>query len=505
MRRYSFAITFALGLLAAPAAAQPASDFLVRGEDPFTTPSPEEPASPPEAPPPAGASEPGSASPSYDANRNQPPTAPEDTRGLETPPGTSDEDVVLAVPRALLFLPNLALKTVFLPLRGLATVIDEYALVERTKNLLYFNDEETAGIFPTFTAQTAYGLSLGARIFHNDLFGHEEHISARATYGGLFQQGYQLLFEGDSIGGSRLWLETRVRYEKKPGILFYGLGDAPKGSSDLQNIDPRAASVPTRFRQERFLGLLRLGPTLGRRGNLTQVGVTTSYNRRVFGSEERDFDEPTIGDVYDTTMLEGFHDTLHLVEVDLNVNHDSTDHREFPSGGVFMELFGGRASSFNDYAFWHFGAELAGFINLYRGDRVLVLRGAFEGVDGEASDIPFIELPRLGGAQRLRGYVEDRFRDELAAVATVEYRYPVHDFVSGHLFVDAGRVGRTDGQLFGADAYEDWRTGAGGGFTIHSQDREDVIFRVELGYGDAFTALISTEPLRAFTKRSRQL
>ena len=126
-------------------------------------------------------------------------------------------------------------------------------------------------------------------------------------------------------------------------------------------------------------------------------------------------------------------------------------------------------------------------------------------VDGKTSDIPFIELPRLGGPQRLRGYVQDRFRDEMAEVATIEYRYPVHDFVSGALFVDSGRVGPSHGDVLGIDAYEDWRVGAGGGFTIHSKDRDDVLFRVELGYGDSFTALFSTEPLRAFTKRSRQL
>jgi len=454
---------------------------------------------------PVGGSEPGSANPAYHRRRDHSAAPPDDTRRWHTPPGTPEEDIVLFVPRAMLFVPSLALKTVFLPLRGLAWAVDEYALVERTKGFLYFNEEETAGIFPTATAQTGYGVSLGARVFHHDLFGYEEHVSARATYGGLYQQGYQALFEGDGIGGSRLWMEARVRYEKKPAILFHGLGDAPRGTPDLTGLEPRQASVATRFRQERFLALLRMGPTLGSRGNLTQVGMTASFNRRVFGAEDKDMEEPGIDEVYDTTRLPGFRERLQTVEVDLNVYHDTTDDEEFPSQGVFTESFAGRASSFGDYEFWHYGAELAGFINLYRGDRVLVLRGAVESVDGEGQEIPFIELPRLGGPQRLRGFVQDRFRDELAAVATVEYRYPIHEYASGALFVDAGRVGQRRTEVFGRDAYEDWRVGAGGGLTFHSKDRDNVLFRVEIGYGEEFTALFSTEPLRAFTKRSRQL
>lgn len=495
----------AVMLLSSTAVAQPAVDLPVR-DDPFARRVRDEAQAPePDGPPPAGGSEQGSASPSYDRGKNEPAAAPGDTRRWEQPPGTDEEDIVLALPRAILFLPNLVLDTLFLPLRAAATAVDEYALVERTKDLLYFNEEETAGIFPTATSQTGYGLSLGARIFHHDLFGHEEHLSARAAYGGLYQQGYQLLFEGDHIGGSPLFMEARLRYEKQPALLFYGLGDPPAGSPALRDIGPREASVATRFRQERFLALLSMGPTLGERGSLTKVGAAGAYSRRVFGAEERDLDEPSIDEVYDTTRIEGFHDVLHIAELGFNAWHDSTDHPEFPSEGVYMELIGCRAFALDDYAYWHYGAELAGFVNLYRGDRILVLRAAVEGVDGDAEEIPFTSLPRLGGSQRLRGFVQDRFRDELAAVTTLEYRYPIHDFVSGALFVDAGRVGRTYEEVFGEDAYEDWRVGAGGGFTVHSKNRDDVLFRTEIGYGEELTVLFSTDPLRAFTKRSREL
>jgi outer membrane protein assembly factor BamA len=71
---------------------------------------------------------------------------------------------------------------------------------------------------------------------------------------------------------------------------------------------------------------------------------------------------------------------------------------------------------------------------------VLILRGRLEGVEGSDERIPFIDLPRLGGPTLLRGYARDRFRDRVALLASLEYRYPIWRQVSGFLFADAGRV-----------------------------------------------------------------
>ena len=121
-------------------------------------------------------------------------------------------------------------------------------------------------------------------------------------------------------------------------------------------------------------------------------------------------------------------------------------------------------------------------------------------VEGKTEEIPFSELPRLGGPNRLRGYPLDRFRDEKAALGTVEYHYPIHHYVAGSLFVDVGRVAASYDELAKSDG---WNTGFGGGFIIRSKN--SVILTFNVAYGDGLQFHLTTDPLRAFGKRDTEL
>ena len=123
-----------------------------------------------------------------------------------------------------------------------------------------------------------------------------------------------------------------------------------------------------------------------------------------------------------------------------------------------------------------------------------------ESVLGHQAEIPFNELPRLGGPRRLRGYNLDRFRDKHSAVATVEYRWPVHEFVQAVGFFDAGSVGVDYPSLFEPRGL---RFGGGGGFILG--DRETSLFALEVAYGDGVQLLLTSDPLVAFEDRSEQL
>jgi outer membrane protein assembly factor BamA len=409
----------------------------------------------------------------------------------------------LFVPRALLLVPKLVFELVFLPIQALLTVVDRHHLIPRVADLFYFDAAHTAGFYPVLALERGYGLSYGVAVFHDDLFGHGEELSASARYGGRYLQGYQLRLNADRMGGSRLWLESIARYEFEPAILFHGIGDPGDGSVIAGGQAPRDVSIATRFRQERLLGLLRLGGTLGTPGDLTKTGGTLIYNRRIFGGEERGFDEPSIESIYDTSQLAGFDDTVDTIELDANLIRDTREGGPLASNGTYLELFGGGVLPLDRYGYWHFGAELAHYVNLYRRTRVLVLRGAIEGVAGKEERIPFVELPRLGGPQDLRGYVADRFRDKLAAVATIEYRYPIHELLSGALFVDAGKVGRTPNDVFEPSALNRWRVDAGGGLLLHT--RESMIVALDVAYGDGLTIFFTTAPIEFFHHRDRRL
>jgi hypothetical protein len=91
----------------------------------------------------------------------------------------------------------------------------------------------------------------------------------------------------------------------------------------------------------------------------------------------------------------------------------------------------------------------------------------------------------------------------VSALATIEYRYPVHQMVSGELFVDAGRVGRSYGDIFDRNALEDFHCGGGLGFVFHSDD--SIWFKAQAAYGEELLFFLSTDPLRAFRKRHKRL
>lgn len=431
-------------------------------------------------------------------SRESPAGPPADqARGYAKRPGVEPEDVALFVPRLVLAVPRYALKLVFFPITQTLAFLDRHAVVETVVDVLY-NDERTAGIVPKLSADTFFGPSFGAKAFHDDLAGHGEEGSIDGRFGGRYEMAYQLSFEAERFGGSRLWLESRTRYEIEPGLLFQGIGD-PEGRSGGIGLDPSQAAVETRFRQERLLSLWRVGYTAGERGGLAKFGVTGIYNHRKFGAKTRG-SGPSIEEVYDTTGLVGYDQGVQTLEADLNLVVDTRDVEGATSSGSYLEVFAGVVPRFRDYGFWHHGFEATTYLNLYRKTRVLVLRAVVEGVEGPSQNIPFSDLPRLGGPHRLRGYALDRFRDEKAAVGTLEYHYPIHQFVAGKLYADAGRVEPSYANFVDGGK---WRTGFGGGFIFRSRDH--MLFSFDIAYGDGLQLYLTADPLRAFAKRDTEL
>jgi outer membrane protein assembly factor BamA len=426
----------------------------------------------------------------------------DEARGWETPPSSIEpEDVGLFLPRAVLFLPSWTLKAVFWPLQKTLRFTERHHVIERVEDVLY-NDAHTAGIVPVFSFLSRLGPSAGFKLFDDDVGGHGEQASFGAAFGGRYAQSYQLAFNADRVLGSRYWLRSLVRYEIQPSLLFSGLGDAPERANGA-HLGPRDAAVETRYRETRMLAMAGGGYTIGRPGGLTKLGMLGILNHRDFeGSRASDVreGEHALPRVYDTSRLVGFDDGTRTLELDGTVIIDTRDNAGATSSGAYFEAFGGGLAPQHDHHFAHYGAELTAYIDLYHHDRVLVLRAAHEAVNGKDEDIPFAELPRLGGPKRLRGYTLDRFRDKNTAVATVEYHYPIHEFVAGSLFVDAGRAAPTYRSLF---EMKKWRVGGGAGIIVRS--KSSVLFTLDVAVGDGVNVYFTTDPLRAFAGRSEQL
>lgn len=247
--------------------------------------------------------------------------------------------------------------------------------------------------------------------------------------------------------------------------------------------------------------------TVGQPGLLARPGLSVVYNHRELGRQGRGgldlfaANDPSIEQVYDTSTIPGFEGT-DLVRGYAEIEVDARNNPRRTSQGVHFLAFGGGLPPQAGYAYGQYGAELVGYINLYKHTRVLLLRAAFEALHGDDSRIPFTDLPKLGGSRRLRGYRLGRFRDKQAMIATVEYHYPIHQLVNGQLFFDFGRVASSYQEMFGEDIGL-WRRSFGGGFGIHNAKRR--LFSIDIAYGEALLLYLTTKPLQAFVNQEKRL
>jgi hypothetical protein len=378
----------------------------------------------------------------------EPPPA-DQARGLVDPHPVEPADAALLFPRVVLGFPRIVFDLVNLPIVGTLRFLERYHVVSWSDDVLD-SDASDKTILPVVTFDSFFGAGVGVVAYHDDLFGHHERIAASARFGGRDRQAYRLSFGA----GHTTTISALVGFEQSPALLFQGIGaDGPEA----------------RFGQDRFLAVLRGGQDIGP----IEVSASALYNHR-------ELDGGTVAELYDTATIPGFDEGIETLEL---------------QGGAAFETKALRGEAFiggvpQGASYWHWGAKLTGVIDLWWPERLLILRAVVEGVNGD--NVPFTDLPRLGGPQRLRGYPLDRFRGKAALLGTIEYRYPVHEWVSGALYLDAGQV-----------TGNRWRMGGGIGVIAHTRHR--VYLTIDVAYGEGFQVMFSTDPLRAFTNKDTEL
>ena len=87
-----------------------------------------------------------------------------------------------------------------------------------------------------------------------------------------------------------------------------------------------------------------------------------------------------------------------------------------------------------DFDYYKFTGEYRTYKSIGKG-QVLAFRARLGFAQG---DVPYSQLFTVGGADSLRGYEDDQFRGKKMYNATVEYRVPLFNKVSGVLFTDIG-------------------------------------------------------------------
>lgn len=409
-----------------------------------------------------------------------------EARGWEVPLSqTEPEDYWLFLPRLALTLPRYVFTGVFYPIIETGAWVEREAIVEHMIDFLY-NDARTAAVLPTGTFSLEYGHLLGIRAFHKDLFKNKERIEFEAVYGSPHRQFYRLSFRGDRVGGSPIWIDSHVGFSSLTSLRFSGIGN--EGEDVRGRRDPRDSNVLTRYSKELQKAKLSFGYgfgpsflTLSKRDKeekpTYKIGMSAIFQKQKFHQKRRSkHEDPSIEEVYDSQRLLGFEKDSGLWEIRGDFRFNLLNVEGQPSRGSTLNLFFGGVPGQDSFSYLHYGFENELYFNLYRDNRVLLLKTLLESVEGENDRIPFYAYPVLGGAKRLRGYYLDTFRDKHAATVALEYRYPIHQYVLGELFADVGTVSEKYSELG-----RHWHPGFGFGFLFGTQEELQVKLDVSFG------------------------
>jgi hypothetical protein len=351
--------------------------------------------------------------------------------------------------RAALFIPRVVVAAAVAPVRFALWAEDEHQVSARTQDL-FWNDERTIGLYPTVSWDLGRNVSGGGVFVHQDLAGAA--LRVRATAGTV--ERYHL------AGSARVrvgpaGIELSGRYRETAGEGYFGIGDtlAEVSRYGLDETTVKAGA----------LWWVADGVTLGLGGSIRRLS---------FRERAGVLDDPDIGELHDVTTIPFFESGVEATrgEVSVLVDRRRPRHRyqsaAAPSTGWAAQAFAGWQHDLEQRTgFGYGGADLARSIDLFGGDRVLTLRATVDGVLGDRDDVPFVDLPTIGGAELLRGYSTAQFRDRWAATASAEYMYPVTDGVAAFVFTDAGRVAAAPEDL----ADEAPRVGFGMGLQAHSR------------------------------------
>lgn len=391
---------------------------------------------------------------------------PGDESGRIDPADPGDSALRIGL-RGALFIPKLAVNVVMSPLRLTAWAYARYHLNDLYYRV-FFNDAQTIGLVPTGSFDTSFGFTAGARFVHRDLFGDGEHLSVEASAGGRYRQVYKAaLISGNRLGPLKVELDTQ--YELRPKDPFYGIGNVDDTARPPVPVDPATmpVAVDTRYRERiaRVAGVIDL-PVVGD----LHLRNSSELTDRTFAASDTSEGLP-IDAVYAPATLVGF-DGIRYVYSELELRYDSRrsfdnyEPRVFYSRGSLAAIFAGRTHRVDggpDY--WRYGVDFQHFLRLSDGPRVLAMRLRGEAVSGDRMTVPFSELPQLGGADELRGYPADRFRDRALALGSLEYEWDLSELLSTSLFVDAGRVFAQPGDV----GFDHLRVGYGLAFQTHTQ------------------------------------
>lgn len=321
-----------------------------------------------------------------------------------------------------------------------------------------------------------------------------EFMGAFFSYTTEGQQKYRLIWrrwlhhrdlpEGGVLVEERSRIGASGGYEKSLTRRFFGLGPNTRESDETSYTD-EVTDLGTRIE----LALPEAG------GDWIATGAVRGEHHNL--APGRISDRPTTDEVFPELFANG--DGVTSLTLSAGIRYDTRDSQHQPYGGwqVGVEVDAPVWQSTNDI-----GAVATGFANVIFRMPPLLHRGGDEreenpptdtlafGVilQASAGDLPFYELPSLGGGETLRGFIANRFTDRTAWHAAAEYRFAIvprgfaltdtirFERFSLGVFYELGTVADDLGRLFTSRIHQSY------GLGLRVALERAALFRIDVGF-----------------------
>jgi len=415
-----------------------------------------------------------------------------DGRGEHT---TTGEDL-LWIPRVVFYPVYLVTEYVVRkPLGALTIAAESGDWVSEIQNVFTFGPENNIGIIPTGFVDFGFRPSFGVYFFYDDFIERENNLRASASYGGnrwvKAVVADRVTFDEDSH------LQLEVQGMNRPDLLFWGVGrnskEEDESTYELGTVGGHV-QLHTEFKKKNFLEFEVGADTVTFDG----VECEKIHPRpTATGGVQLDCHEPGLRQAVASNAVDpsrfyevppGFDEGYTALRTGLRLVLDSRDRRPAPGSGVGLDVYGRHNFDLEDpnVGRWvRYGGTVAAFVDITGRQRVISLSVGTHFADSLDDDyeVPFTELAgnALGspaGSEIMRGFRPGRVIGQSAAVATLEYHYPIWAFLDGTLQLATGNA---FGERLEDFEFEQLRLSFVGG--IRSINQRDHAFNLLLGAG----------------------
>ncbi len=341
------------------------------------------------------------------------------------------------------------------------SVLERALLFVEKKQVMEYLRAGYHGFHPRFGGlTTGSGFALGP-LYRHDLFENKSSFIASAAWSFKKYQQYELMMRTRTDRSSPITFVVHSRYRNFPEEDFYGIGPGSSVGDETDYL----------FEES----IVRIGVDVNH-GMGLRYSAFSGYRRSRSGGSSTGDETPPVEGFW--TGVSGFSSSVEHWLAQFEFGLDRRDSRGNPRSGVSILFDHGFFVDRNDrLGFRRTGVEFQGYLPFFHKHRVVAIRMSGASTDGSRSqDVPFYDMPYVGGHSSLRGYEEYRFRDRKSVLVNLEYRFEAFIGLDVALFGDAGQVGRewSDFRL------SEFKGSYGGGFRFNTA--RSVFLRIDIGH-----------------------